>query len=374
MEQTIKFRIPTIQEWERLMEITHEDDAKTHWNRMGFWTCYNRLPDWDSIGHHRVCGLFTTRPWTSLPGTSVRGCIGFRPAFDSLPSGCCPRGPKDGESVAAATLYMNGTPVKVPQDPTRGGDIEDYIPHSKLTFGPAIDDPAYVVTAIKAGGVFIADRVLLKNIAYTDIESVVTDAFMSTAAIVTLPPGEVRSPDSVTGILNLVARACGYDVTPRTAYDCTKIRVAQNIQAALYQLYETENFDPYEAKMLADVNADETLADYEVAAGDGFAYEAATIHEVIEGILMSEEENFDNYCDQLKAFKAFADTLWSKIDDNRRKRESSNVSGEICFGKRVLRAYVNNETNWLIFALTGCDMYELLKQAGLLPEGIKIRS
>ncbi len=71
---------------------------------------------------------------------------------------------------------MDSKPVKVPQSPTRNGDIPDYIPGAKLEMREALDDPSYQVQAIKAGDVLIADRVLLKNISWDDIAETIETA------------------------------------------------------------------------------------------------------------------------------------------------------------------------------------------------------
>lgn len=93
--------------------------------------------------------------------------VGFRPVFDV--TGIDTLIP-NGALVAAATLYMNGVPVKVPQNPTEDGDVQDYIPGARLEFRPALKDPAYMVQTIKVGDILIADRALLKNISWDDLQ------------------------------------------------------------------------------------------------------------------------------------------------------------------------------------------------------------
>lgn len=374
MEQMIKFRTPTPKEWCRLMDVVDADDAKTHWSSVCSWACSDAASRHRCECRHPVCGVRTPYCYLFLSDMRVQDRLGFRPAFDSLPSGCCPSSLEDGESAAAVTLYMNGIPVKVPQDPTRGGDIEDYVPHSKLTFGPAINDPAYAVTVIKAGSVFIADRVLLKNIAYPDIERSITDAVMSTASIVAFPPSEAESPKSIIDILNFAARTLGYDITPKTTYDGTRIRVAQNMRDIFRRFYAFEDFDVSQAKLLADIQVDETLADYEIAVGDDFIYKSATIHEILEDFLKSEPEEDSDDDGYYHKLKKFADTLWGAIDDNRSRCENSRLVDVLYFGRNVLDAYVNNNIDRLIFTLSDRrTMYELLNLADLLPEDIEIK-
>lgn len=53
--------------------------------------------------------------------------------------------------------------------PTWYEDITDYVPGARLALGPALDDPAYQVQAIRIGRALVADRVLLKNISWQDL-------------------------------------------------------------------------------------------------------------------------------------------------------------------------------------------------------------
>ena len=94
--------------------------------------------------------------------------VGFRPAFEVLhPDPLTP----DGTIITVGPLYMDGKPVKVPQNPTQNGDVSDYIPGAKLEMREALDDPSYQVKAIKVGDVLVADRVLLKNLSWDDLMS-----------------------------------------------------------------------------------------------------------------------------------------------------------------------------------------------------------
>lgn len=139
-----------------------------------------------------------------------------------------------------------------------------------MTFGPAINDPAYAVAAIKAGDVFVAGRVRLRNIAYPDIERAITDHRRA-------PSEEVRSPKPITDILDLAACTLGHDVTPKTACDGKRTRVAQNMRDICRRFYEVKDFDVSQAKLPADIQADEALADYEIAVGDGFIHRSAPV-------------------------------------------------------------------------------------------------
>lgn len=170
MNNTIQFRIPTTEEWDHLMDITHENNNIAHWKDMSSW-----VHDEAYEQQHPSCrasrGYFSARYWLSPTASNRRVYLGFRPAFEGLNTDSLTTA--ENGTVVIGTLYMDGTPVRVPKNPVRRGDIEDYIPGATLTFGPALKDPAYQVTAIKVGSTYIADRVLLKNISYEDVEKAI---------------------------------------------------------------------------------------------------------------------------------------------------------------------------------------------------------
>lgn len=179
----LSMRIPTDQEYDLLMDATHEDDSLSHWKKIFSWVNdkdnkYKFSAAWDRV----VRGCFLPRCWCGSSDTNQNAIVGFRPAFtmaaDALLSGIQNKGP-----FILGTLYMGGTPVRVPKAPTHDGDIADYIPGTKLELKDAISDPAYQVTAIKvADGVFVADRVLLKCISYLDIKEAISGSAVLTRA------------------------------------------------------------------------------------------------------------------------------------------------------------------------------------------------
>jgi len=190
-ENTIKMRIPTTEEWDRLMGTTSSDNIITHWKNMFSW-----IRDQALEAKYSLCrayrGYNSAHSYYYGLASNRRVHVGFRPAFDTLSSDFLPNGLGDGDIIIAGTLYMNGKPVKVPLNPVWDGDIESYIPGASLSFGPALDDPAYMVAAIKIGNTFIADRTLLNNISCKDIEQAVNSA--------NVPAGPIDS-DGITEIL-----------------------------------------------------------------------------------------------------------------------------------------------------------------------------
>jgi hypothetical protein len=164
MLQIKKMRLPTCEEYDLLATAVKEDNNRMHWNDMFSW-CQDADPALAST--RAVRGYHSARLWTRGNATARRAHVGFRPAVEiPNPDSLTP----DGTIVTVGSLYMDGKPVKVPQSPTKDGDIPDYIPGAKLEMREALDDPDYQVKAIKAGDILIADRVLLKNISWDDAQ------------------------------------------------------------------------------------------------------------------------------------------------------------------------------------------------------------
>ena len=163
MLQIKKMRLPTCEEYDLLATAVKEDNNRMHWNDMLSW-CQDVDPNWTS--HRAVRGYRSARYGCYYYATLRHAHVGFRPTFKILnPDPLTP----DGTIITVGTLYMDGKPVKVPQNPTQDGDIPNYIHGAKLEMREALDDPSYQVQAIKAGDVLIVDRVLLKNISWDDL-------------------------------------------------------------------------------------------------------------------------------------------------------------------------------------------------------------
>ena len=158
-----KMRLPTCEEYDLLATTTKEDNDTMHWSHMYSW-CQDEYPG--SMSTRAVRGWVSARCWGSNGATNRNVDVGFRPTFEVLhPDPLTP----DGTIITVGTLYMDGKPVRVPQNPTRDGDIPNYIPGASLEMREALDDPDYQVQAIKAGDVLIVDRILLKNISWNDL-------------------------------------------------------------------------------------------------------------------------------------------------------------------------------------------------------------
>lgn len=165
MLQIKKMRLPTCEEYDLLATAVKEDNGLMHWENMFSW-CQDVDPH--LTPYRAAWGYFSARYWGDNFVAYRDVDVGFRPAVEILnPGSQVP----DGTIVMVGTLYMNGTPVRVPQNPVWDGDILDYIPGASLEMREALDDPDYQVRAIKTGDVLVADRVLLKNISWNDLNN-----------------------------------------------------------------------------------------------------------------------------------------------------------------------------------------------------------
>lgn len=169
----MNIRIPTNWEYNKLVRITCGDDKKMHWSKI-----FSHVSDPENdynlqiASHRAVRGYFSARNWFSNLAAANRYMhVGFRPAFDNINTDILTPDIEEGDIVTLCALYMDGTPVCVPRNPTCYGDIKDYIPGSELKIRE-IFNPHYQITGIYIGdGVVIADRVILKRVSCLDIEA-----------------------------------------------------------------------------------------------------------------------------------------------------------------------------------------------------------
>lgn len=158
MLQIKKMRLPTRTEYDLMVDAAKGGNTFMHWKDIFSW-CQDTASDYAS--HRTVRGYYSARAWYLYNASTQYVTVGFRPAFEILdPDPML----SDGTIVTVGTLYMDGQPVRTPQNPTCRGDIPDYIPGAELELRGTLDDADYQVRAIKVGSILIADRVLVKNI------------------------------------------------------------------------------------------------------------------------------------------------------------------------------------------------------------------
>lgn len=159
-------RLPMSCEYDKLLAVSGASNTIIHWKDIFSW-CQDISP---KTPWTRVIRGFDAADTADLDNAWTQdGLVGFRPAFElseNSENNLLP----DGEIITVGTLFMDGTPVKIPENPTRKGDITRYIPNAKLEIRPAIDNPNYHIRAIKTGNVYISDRVLLKNISWDECQ------------------------------------------------------------------------------------------------------------------------------------------------------------------------------------------------------------
>lgn len=163
MVEILKTRLPSCEEWDKLAVTAKEDDSLMHWLDIFTW-CSDLDPE---TPFRLVRGGLSVDFLNRDKATYRSANVGFRPVFEvERPDTLGP----DGTIISAATLYMDGQPVKVPQKPTWDGDIPNYIPRSRLEFRESLDVPDYQVRAVKVGDVLIVDRVVLKRISWKNLQ------------------------------------------------------------------------------------------------------------------------------------------------------------------------------------------------------------
>lgn len=165
----ITMRIPRNTEYDRLMDMTHEDDSLSHWRDMCSWVNDKENRYGIPASSRAYRGYYSARTWYCIIATFQSAYVGFRPAF-TLDSDTMGFEPKPGELVTIGTLYMNGNPVRIPKNPTWDGDIAKYIRGAKLELREAMSDRAYQVKAFCVSkGVCVADRTLVRNVSYQQL-------------------------------------------------------------------------------------------------------------------------------------------------------------------------------------------------------------
>ena len=158
-------RLPTRPELSTMAHVVNGMDSIMHWEFIFSW-CKESVLGWEDL--RMTHGWMSACYWSNSPKSSRIDSLGFRPTFEALDTDTME---VDGAFFVVGTLYMNGQPVRIPQTPTWDGDITNYEPDAKLELRKALDSPDYQVRAIKAGEVLIADRVLLKNISWEDLNN-----------------------------------------------------------------------------------------------------------------------------------------------------------------------------------------------------------
>ncbi len=161
-----------------------EDTEQLNWRYIWSW-CQEAVGSDDpdrtlseklSPPDHRLVRGCVRSNSSSVAHVNARGShLGFRPILEPVnPETLEPDLDRwadlpDGESIPLCSLYIDDVPIYIPQAPTDEGDIPDYTPGSRIHLGWMDGDPAKHVHMIKCGPIFVADRNLLKNVSWDDL-------------------------------------------------------------------------------------------------------------------------------------------------------------------------------------------------------------
>lgn len=81
---------------------------------------------------------------------------------------------------------------------------------------------------------------------------------------------------SIVSLYETVAKLAGYRITDKTRFNCTKIRVPENVRENVYKWYKERGCEEWEVNMgwlNGGPKADSTLPDDTVVIEEGFCYE-----------------------------------------------------------------------------------------------------
>lgn len=168
----MEMRVMTDREWYRRNELGKGDNQQLHWKGVSSWVDEAdpfETPEKKPAAHQFHMGGTSAIRMGHHPNNRKYPNIGFVPVIEGVPEQIRDSVSPYGGITVIGTLYMGDKPVRVPQNPTKDGDIENYVPNTKLEMREAMDDPAYMVMGIRDGNRFYADRPLLKNVSYLDL-------------------------------------------------------------------------------------------------------------------------------------------------------------------------------------------------------------
>lgn len=160
--------IPTKYEYDRFLRFTDGHKNLTHWRGVYSWV--STVNSTQRQDYRQMRGAKHASSKTCRHISSCDEQCAYRPAFDCETPDELPDDIKAGDIIIIGTLYMNDDIVRVPQE-YNVADIPMYEKGAKLFLREPTDAPDVNVWGVYIGyGTFIADRPILKNISFTDIE------------------------------------------------------------------------------------------------------------------------------------------------------------------------------------------------------------
>lgn len=160
-------------EWDDVLNRLGRKANSLHQNAMYSW-CQDAPSGHPEYRIYRGASRIN-RIWNHDEPTRRHALLGFRPIFiplnatTLLPDSSRIARMQDGTQLNMGTLYSDGNALNNPVNPTSRGDIPDYLPGAALRIGNTHKSPYKQIRVIKCGDILIADRNLLKNISWDDL-------------------------------------------------------------------------------------------------------------------------------------------------------------------------------------------------------------
>ncbi len=161
----------TAGQWDSMIKACEKTGQSFHYHSIFSW-CQNTHGALSRVV--RGCNLIDH--WNQFEASDVKEYLGFRPILVPLnaetlqPDSSALSTYEDGATISMGSLYMDGELQANPQTPTLEGDIPDYIPGSRISIRDTDRFPNNQIQWIKVGDFLIADRNLLKNISWNDLD------------------------------------------------------------------------------------------------------------------------------------------------------------------------------------------------------------
>lgn len=159
--------------WDQAMDALRDHNKDLHFCNMFSW-CQNEPKGLKSMCTIR--GFADPKEYDYEYATCGGTTLGYRPFMiplnseSLLPDPSRLQGYKDGTTFCMGTLYMDRQPLQNPQNPSLPSDTPNYTPGTDLRIGDSHEDPKNHIRWLKAGDFLVADRNLIKNISWEDLD------------------------------------------------------------------------------------------------------------------------------------------------------------------------------------------------------------
>ena len=169
-------RLLTSDEWDKVIGIVGADNNLLHYSKSPSWV-QDRADDWSS--YRLVRGGKQARTKDSYSARDRGPLVGFRPCLEPL--NCLTLEPdtsrfldvKNGEVLTFGTIRIRGHeyPFSVPKTRDSEGKISHHYTSSPICICDSKDKKKYDIQWVKAGNLLVADRNLLKNVSWEQLDT-----------------------------------------------------------------------------------------------------------------------------------------------------------------------------------------------------------